>query len=210
VRRFADARRRAASEMEGERHMLERDLHDGVQLHLVSAQLACALVEQRLEDGVVDQKALEQAIADLGRRLRRTHRLLLDTAAGVQPNPLRTAGLARALTISLRDAHGVALRVDPITAARRYPSAVESAVYFCCLEAVSNARKHAAGAAVTVILLGTSRGLWFSVSDTGPGPGRAAETGLGALRARLASVGGTLRVGQAPDGGTTLVGDVPV
>lgn len=208
LERVADARHRAASEMESERHALERDLHDGAQLHLVSLQLAAAVLEHHLDTGTADAGVVTEAVADIGARLDRTHRLLMDTAAGIMPSSLRAAGLAPALASTLGEARHVTLDVDPEVRARRYPPIVESTVYLTCLEAVNNAQKHAPGAAVTVTVRNVYHGLWFAVADSGPGPGDAAIA-LPSLRARLASVGGTLRVTSLP-GGTEIVGTVPI
>ena len=62
-------------------------------------------------------------------------------AQGIYPPLLRTEGLTGAL-------HAAARR-SPIPASvhtrsvGRYPAELESAVYFCCLEALQNAGKHA-------------------------------------------------------------------
>jgi signal transduction histidine kinase len=208
--RIADARHRAASEMESERYALERDLHDGVQHHLVSLQMAAAVLEYQMELGSADPRTLENAVADLGRSLDRTHRLLMDTATGVAPTPLRTAGLAGALALSLHDARNVTLAVSPDVRSRRYPPIVEIAVYFTCLEAVSNAQKHAPGAKITVTVRNTYHGLWFAVADTGPGLDEADGAGLGSLRARLASAGGTMDITSGAGSGTEIIGIVPI
>ncbi|KJE19827.1 histidine kinase [Frankia torreyi] len=207
---IADARQRAASRMESERHALERDLHDGAQLHLVSLQLAAAVVEHRLATATADEDTLTAAVTDLGARLDRTHQLLVDTAAGITPVPLQDAGLAPALALSFREAHNVTLDIGSDVRARRYPPSVESTVYFTCLEAVNNAHKHAPGAAVVVAVRNTYQGLWFEVADSGPGLADAASTGLAQLRARLAAVGGTLHVTSAPGEGTRVAGTVPL
>jgi signal transduction histidine kinase len=214
--RIADARHRAAAQMESERYALERDLHDGVQHHLVSLQMAAAVLEYQMEVGTgtvgtgTDPRTVENAVADLGRSLDRTHRLLMDTATGIAPTPLRTAGLAGALALSLHDTHNVTLLVSPDVQSRRYPPIVEIAVYFTCLEAVGNAQKHAPGAEITVTVRNTYHGLWFAVADTGPGMDEADGGGLGSLRARLASAGGTLRITSGAGYGTEIIGIVPI
>ncbi|WP_261562561.1 sensor histidine kinase [Frankia tisae] len=210
VARIADARQRAASLMESERHALERDLHDGAQLHLVSLQLAAAVVEHRLATGTADENTLADALTDLAARLDRTHQLLVDTAAGIMPGPLRADGLAPALALSLREAHEVTLEIAPDVGARRYPPIVESTVYFTCLEAVNNAHKHAPGAPVTVAVRNTYHGLWFEIADSGPGLSTAGSLVPTQLRARLAAVGGTLQVTSTPGTGTRVVGTIPI
>jgi signal transduction histidine kinase len=207
---IADARQRAASRMESERHALERDLHDGAQLHLVSLQLAAAVVEHRLATGTADEDTLTAAVTDLGGRLDRTHQLLVDTAAGITPVPLQDAGLAPALALSFREAHNVTLDIGTDVRSRRYPPSVESTVYFTCLEAVNNAHKHAPGAAVVVTVRSTYQGLWFEIADSGPGLADAGNAGLAQLRARLAAVGGALHVASAPGAGTRVTGTVPI
>jgi signal transduction histidine kinase len=90
---------------------------------------------------------------------------------------------------------------------------VEAAVYFCCLEALQNAAKHASGAAVTVRLSCDVDGLCFSVSDAGRGFDRATATagsGLHNMADRLAALGGTLVVDAAVGRGTTVTGRVPL
>ena len=46
---------------------------------------------------------------------------------------------------------------------------VEAAVYFCCLEAMQNAMKHAAGVRTIAVSLAVNDDLRFEVSDDGAG-----------------------------------------
>ena len=88
-------------------------------------------------------------------------------------------------------------------------------MYFCCLEAVNNARKHAPGAPIGVRLATAEGRLRFVVRDEGPGwkiaagngsPGR----GMRNLTARLGAVGGRIEVVSAPGAGTTVEGSAPL
>jgi signal transduction histidine kinase len=95
----------------------------------------------------------------------------------------------------------------------RYSQGVETAIYFCCLEALQNAAKHAAGATVQVRLWEESGGLLFSVSDGGPGFDTAqARSGHGFVNMsdRLGAIGGTVRWESRPGHGATISGSVPV
>ena len=95
----------------------------------------------------------------------------------------------------------------------RYPDVVESAVYFCVLEALQNVVKHAAGVhRVRITLDGGGERLTFSVRDDGLGFGDAGPVGQGLanMRERMATVGGTLTVTSASRVGTTVRGAVPV
>ena len=92
--------------------------------------------------------------------------------------------------------------------------AVETAVYFTCLEALQNAAKHAPEALVDVDLSLVDGELRFAVVDDGPGfvtGDRAGHgSGLVGMADRLGAVGGTVTVTSAPGAGTTVSGRVPV
>ena len=102
----------------------------------------------------------------------------------------------------------------------RFPSEVETAVYFCCLEAVNNARKHAPGATIAVGVREVQSTLRFTVRDKGPGftsqtdgagggPGRGGR-GLRNVTARITAVGGKILIRSVPGAGTTIEGFVPL
>src|SRR5207249_3275322 len=95
----------------------------------------------------------------------------------------------------------------------RYSPEIESAVYFCCLEAMQNAMKHAGGVKTIAVVLAQQGDLRFEVSDDGSGfekqsvvPG----TGLTSMRDRIAAVGGRLDIRTAPGSGTYVGGIVPL
>jgi len=97
----------------------------------------------------------------------------------------------------------------------RYPPEVEAAVYFCCLEAMQNAGKHAGdGATITVKVEERSGNLVFEVADDGAGFDPAQRSVLGAgfvnMGDRVGAIGGTFDVRSAPGQGTRISGRVPV
>ncbi|NYI86252.1 ATP-binding protein [Saccharopolyspora hordei] len=203
ARALVDERWRAAAEMEAERRGLERDLHDGAQHQLVALRMSLALAAHRVSAG-----GGRQHVEELVARLDDAEKVLVETAAGILPEVLATAGLAAALRTEL-DRHDV-VALDLAGLRRRYPTPVESAVYYIVLEAVNNARKHAPGARITVTAWDSYEGLAFSVADDGPGFAAAApHAGLPNLTARAASVGGVVQVRSAPGEGTTVSGVVP-
>ena len=98
----------------------------------------------------------------------------------------------------------------------RYPQEVEAAVYFCCLEALQNAGKHAGESAVIKITLSESDGmLRFQVADNGAGfdpraSGAGAGHGFLNMRDRMGAFGGTIDVISSVGGGTTVEGQIPL
>ncbi|CAA9231473.1 MAG: hypothetical protein AVDCRST_MAG41-923 [uncultured Corynebacteriales bacterium] len=213
--RTADAlgelRRRSVAEQEDVRRALERDLHDGAQHHLVTLRLTAGLLDHDLNVG--DLAAAWARLRRLEELIEETERGVAATAAGVLPDSLVAAGLLTALEAELATARSLRIDADPALRDRRYPAPVEVTVFYACLEAVNNARKHAAGAAVRVELRHTYRGLAFSVSDDGPGfdpTVPAAGSGLPQLAHRVAAAGGELQVRSAPGAGTTVEGFIPV
>ena len=69
-------------------------------------------------------------------------------------------------------------------------------MYFCCLEALQNAAKHAPDARVELRLWEEAGGLLFTVADDGPGfdPERAQKGhGYVNMADRLGAIGGTVR-----------------
>jgi signal transduction histidine kinase len=220
--RIAAARRQAFAERDQERRDLERDLHDGAQHHLVALKMVVGLLELQLSNG--DRPGVAAGQARLRSGLEQTELTLLGTAAGICPPVLVQHGLVAALTTEFQDdARQVSVRAEAPTAARRFPLAFETAVYFTCLEAVNNARKHAPGAQVTVLLREGAEGLAFAVTDDGPGlTGHSAQQrgqewqepldsfGLGNMRDRIVAAGGQLELRTATGAGTTIEGFIPI
>lgn len=213
---IALSRRQAVAEMDSERRMMERNLHDGAQHHLVSLRMALGLVEHEIASGELLQA--RDRLERLTTQIDTVDTMLADTATGVCSILLSDQGLVAALRSELSGGHPPIAVTSPMTLAqRRFPSEVEAAVYFCCLEAVNNARKHAPGAVVGVQLRDEDGFLHFTVHDDGPGftvqSGNgdvSAGRGLLNVTARIASVGGRISIQSAPGAGTTIVGTVPL
>jgi signal transduction histidine kinase len=212
---IAVARRQAVAEMDGERRRMERNLHDGAQHHLVSLRMTLGLVEHGVASGQFDQA--REGLSRLASQIDNAEAVLAETATGVSSILLTERGLIAALNSDLSGAHPpITVTSSEALSGRRFPPEIEAAVYFCSLEAVSNARKHAPGAAVGVRLGEADGILRFTVHDNGPGfasgSGGDAPVGRGLrnVTARIASVGGTLAIRSVPGVGTTIEGSVPL
>ena len=199
------SRQRLVDAHDAERRRLERDIHDGAQQHLVALavnlRLAGTIAVRSPEraDALLAQQ--EEAAADAVATLVRL-------ARGIYPPRLEAGGVAEALRAAVADAT-VELHADGLG---RYPAPTEATAYFCCLEAIQNAAKHAHASLIRVTLSGTADALELSVEDDGrgfePGADRAGA-GLTNLRERVESVGGALTVSSAPGLGTRVRAVLP-
>lgn len=95
----------------------------------------------------------------------------------------------------------------------RYPREVESAVYFCVLEALQNVVKYAGATSVEVTLSEGEGELAFEVSDNGRGFDHSAVdagAGLTNMADRMDAVGGVFVVESSLGVGTSVRGSVPL
>ena len=213
VRRQADAlqasRGRIVAAGNAERRRIERNLHDGAQQHLVALAVKVRLANQLFERDPDKARAL---LEELGGDLEDTLQELRDLAHGIYPPLLADKGLPQALAAAARRATlPTDVRSDGIG---RYSPEIEAAVYFCCLEALQNAGKHAGDeASAGIRLWEEAGGLLFEVADDGVGfDTRHTRGGAGFtnMNDRLGAVGGSLRVESAPGRGTKVAGAIPV
>ncbi len=96
---------------------------------------------------------------------------------------------------------------------RDVTAGVDLAAYRVAQEALTNAVKHAAGAAVTIEVTGAADQLRIKVADTGGSVSAVASgsgRGLAGLAERLAVYGGALTTGRQPAGGWRLEAVIPL
>jgi signal transduction histidine kinase len=202
------SRVRLVATADAERRRIERNLHDGAQQHLVALAVNLRLAADEIAQ---DPTTATDVFAGLGADVREAINELRSLAHGIYPPLLMDAGLVEALRVSAqRSPSPVTVTADRV---RRYATETEAAVYFCCMEALQNAAKHAPGATVRVHLTDDGTALRFAVEDDGPGLADAAIQhghGLGNMVDRVVAVGGTLDVGASASGGTRIDGQVPI
>jgi len=201
------SRGRLVAAADAERRRIERNLHDGAQQHLVALSVKVRLLEQFAErDPERARSLLNQLQEDVGSAIEELRSL----AHGIYPPLLSSAGLPVAMSAACRRAP-LPATVEADGVGRHAPE-IEAAVYFCCLEAMQNAAKHAGpGATARVRIWEDAGSLLFEVCDDGAGfetNGLADGAGLTNMRDRLGAVGGTLRV-QSDGHGTRIHGVVP-
>ena len=203
-----ESRARIVATADRERRAIERNLHDGAQQHLVALAVKLRLI-QRL--GETDPARAFAMIEEARNDALATVDELRALAHGIYPPLLMDQGLGTALSAAAGRAP-LPTTVHAI-AVGRYPQDVEAAVYFCCLEALQNAGKHAGeGASAEIVLEQTEGCLRFSVTDNGagfdPSEGRRGY-GFVNMEDRLGAIGGTIAVTSAPGAGTTITATLP-
>ena len=202
-----ESRARIVASGDAERRRLERNLHDGAQQNLVALAVNLRLARDMLDEPEAAGEMLDQLAEDL----KVTIADLRNLAHGIYPPLLADSGLGRALEAAASRSPLAVSVTAPGTG--RYSADIEAAVYFCCLEALQNAAKHAPGANVEVRVWEESGGLLFSVRDDGPGFNVArARHGHGYtnMADRLGAIGGTVRWQSEPGHGATVQGSVPL
>ncbi len=214
VRRQADELRRSRARIveatDTERRRIERDLHDGAQQHLVALAVGVRLARQIADS---DPEQAKTMLDQIGLDLQEAVQELRNLAHGIYPPLLMDRGLPDAL----RAAAGRAALLTTVEAEDngRYPQQVEAAVYFCCLEALQNAGKHAGEGAEAIVTLREMEGaLVFEVTDTGAGfaleSGAHHGHGFVNMSDRVGAFGGSVTVDSAPGKGTRIGGRIPL
>jgi signal transduction histidine kinase len=208
----------------GERARIARELHDVVAHHI--SMIAVQAETARLATPGMPAAGAQrlQEIGDTARagltEMRRLLGVLREDAQAADPVP-GTAdrrpqpGLQQLneLLDEARDASGAGLRLIVSGPPATLDPGVELAAYRIVQEGLTNARRHAPGAAVDVELRFTDAALRLRIRDNGPGPPAASAAngghGLTGMRERAAAAGGELRTGAAPGGGFLIEATLP-
>jgi signal transduction histidine kinase len=196
------SRQRLVDAQDAERRILERNIHDGAQQHLVALAVNLRLAE------TLSHRAPDRAEALLvaqGHAANEAIHVLVALSRGIYPAALGAGGLVAAL----RSAVGTSVIPVVVTAREvgRYAAGLEATAYFCCLEAVQNAGKHSGATGIRVSLDGGRGMLSLLVEDDGVGfdpTETPAGAGLTNLRDRIESADGMLTTETAPGGGTRI------
>jgi signal transduction histidine kinase len=213
----------------GERARIARELHDVVAHHIsmiaVQAETArlatpgmpAAGAQRLLEIGNTARAGLTEMRRLLG-VLREDAQAASPGEVGADRRPQPGLQQLNQLIDEARDAAGTGLRLIVSGPAAALDPGVELAAYRIVQEGLTNARRHAPGAAVDVELHFTDAALRLRIRDNGPGLGRspaavpataASGHGLPGMRERAAAAGGELRAGAAHGGGFLIEATLP-
>jgi signal transduction histidine kinase len=207
----------------GERARIARELHDVVAHHIsmIAVQAETARLATPGMPAAGAQRLSE--IGDTARagltEMRRLLGVLREDAQAAMPGDQSTdrqpqPGLRQLneLLDGARDTSGAGTRLIVSGPPATLDPGVELAAFRIIQEALTNARRHAPGAAVDVELHYSDDALRLRVRDNGPGPPAvplAGGHGLAGMRERAAAAGGGLHTSPAPGGGFLIEATLP-
>ncbi|MFD6177230.1 MULTISPECIES: sensor histidine kinase [unclassified Isoptericola] len=215
-----------------ERAAMARDLHDVIASHLSTIAIHSGAALSAPPDTDRDRGALEQVRASAVESLTEMRSMIELLRADAPRDPLAAPGRLDRLDelLAAARADGTVVTVDDpdgLADADR-PAAVGHALYRIAQEALTNARKHAPGAAVAVRLSCEPPGdaVTLEVSNAAPPAGRpggvggvggaaavaaplSAGTGMLTMRERAEALGGSFEAAPTAGGGWVVRARVP-
>ncbi len=202
----------------GERARIARELHDVVAHHLsmisVQAETARLTTPGMPAEGAKRLSAIGDTARAALTEMRRLLSVLRDDGPAASTARLPQPGLQQLneLVDEARDFSRASTRL--IVRGRITPldPGIELTAFRIIQEALTNARRHAPGAAVDVELHYTEDALRLRVRDNGPGAGTSQHVyghGLLGMRERTDMVSGMLSVGPAPGSGVLVEAELP-
>ncbi|MFI6049587.1 sensor histidine kinase [Streptomyces violascens] len=223
------AEERARRTLLEERSRIARELHDVVAHHMsvisIQAQVAPHLVENPSDELKENLAGIRQNAVEALTELRRVLGVLrsedpvaegaVPGAVGVGARHAPQPSLERLdeLVANVRGA-GVTVTADVVGTVRALSPGVELSAFRIVQEALSNAMRHAPGAAIRVVVAHHRAELVVRVTNTAPdrpvAPSPGAGHGLLGMRERTAMLGGELAVGATADGGYEVTATLPL
>jgi signal transduction histidine kinase len=216
-----EAGRRAVLE---ERARIARGLHDVVAHHLSLIAVRAEAAPYRLDQLASDARVEFGELGGTAREaLTAMRRLLgvLRTGEATEPEPQPGLGDLRGLIYAARDA-GLAVELSRRGPLDGLPAAVGVCGYRIVQESLSNAGRHAPGAAISVTVDVEHAAVRLKICNGPPTAARngtAARTpaasehrhghGLAGMRERVTLLGGTFWAGPAPGGGFEVAAELP-
>jgi signal transduction histidine kinase len=183
---------------DADRRMVERELHDGVQQHLIALAVNLQLAGQAAgSDPAAAQALLEEMGRDVQHALDETSLL----AQRIYPAPLEAGDLGALLRAAAVSA-GVPASVD-VAAPSNHPPEVVVTLYLCWLNMLALGSVET-GASIRV--RESEDLLAFEVV----GNAACSDADLDYLRDRVEALGGRLAITSGPGGGTRVSGSLPL
>jgi signal transduction histidine kinase len=210
VRDLEQTRALAVDDAAARLRRVERDLHDGAQIHLATMAMHLGMAKEQLgDDGDPPDVARARELVDAAHRgAKDALGELRDLARGIHP-PVLDNGLEDALaTLAATSAIPAELRCD---LPERPAPAIETIAYFCAAELLANAAKHSHANQLAVQTTGRHGMLVLTVDDDGVGGADPAHgSGLSGLAQRVRTVDGRVDIASPPGGPTRITIRLPL
>jgi len=198
VEELRAALKRLVVASDADRRMIERELHDGVQQHLIALAVNLQLAGQASgSDAAAARKLLEEMGRDVQQALDETSLLALR----IYPATLE-AGALGALLRSAAVSAGLPASVD-VDAPSNHPPEVVMTLYLCWRNMLEGGSVET-GASIRV--RESEEMLTFEVI----GKTACADADLDYLRDRVEALGGRLAITSGPGDGTRISGSLPL
>jgi signal transduction histidine kinase len=191
------SRKRLLLAADAERRRIERDLHEGVQQHLVALAVNLQLAGELTD---ADPAAAKTLLAEMGRDVQQALDETAQLAQRIYPQ-LDAVGLAATLRSAAVSA-GIRASVDADVDATYSPELL-AAVYWCWFEVLDRATL---GARATISVREQDEALAFEIVEDGDHSVAALEH----LCDRVEALGGTLTIQPEPGRRTRVSGSLPL
>lgn len=205
VKTLSRTRTGVVEAMLAERRRIERDLHDGVQQHLVHLAMNLGMAKERID---TDPTGAKELITSAHEEAKRTISDLRNTVRGIHPAVLTDRGLDAAISAvasNIPIPTTVNIELD-----ERFQPIIESTAYFVAVEAMTNIIKHAEATEIVVTIRLVDDKLVVEVLDNGKGGADPQNgTGLIGLASRVEALDGTLSISSPAGGPTILKAEIP-
>jgi signal transduction histidine kinase len=214
-----------------ERNRLARDLHDSIKQQIFSVGISAAAAQARWEH---DPEGAKAALGDVRRSAQEAMVEMRALLQQLGPAPLEKVGLIQALrdqceALSYRTGAQVVTEFGELPADERLPIGAQESIFRIAQEALGNVARHARAQNVNVRFGVMENGndlgaqyiaplqdvphIYLEVIDDGQGfeaNQPPSGMGLGNMRTRAASLGGTMDLQSQPSKGTTLRMCIPL
>lgn len=205
------AQQRAARERDvlSDRDRIARDLHDHVIQRLFAVGLSMQSTQRRAKTPEL-QRRLQESIDQMHEIVREIRTAIFDLHGGAAGETRLRNRLHDAIAELTDDAplHPAVSMAGPLDAV---PAQLAEHVEAVVREAVSNAVRHAGADTLTVSVSARDDAVRVTVTDDGKGlPEGVSPSGLGNLRERAESMGGTFTLESHPGGGVRLDWSAPL
>lgn len=199
------SRRRIVLAADADRRWIERELHEGVQQHLVALAVNLQLAADL---AAADPPAAKALLADMERDVQQALDEAAQLAQRIFPPLLEARGLGAALRTAVASA-SISARIE-VTGGAAAPPELARAAYFCVLDALDHARE---GAEVTVTVRNEGGAFAFEVTESATGSEERhadSDLELDRLRDHVEALGGAVAIVVEPGGVTRVSGSLPL